>query len=190
MKVAVLFNGPPRSGKDTAADYILQHAPFGHKLKFSDTLKSGTHALYGLDTYVNKYEDCKEQPHEDFLGLTPRQAYIDVSEKFMKPQHGKDVFGRILAQRIKRSDANLILVPDSGFLDEALPVIDLLGIENVLLLRIKRGGTSFANDSRSYWPAPFDLQEHDVWNFMLQDFQTQVLGLVCRWLDWRAGHVE
>ena len=34
----------------------------------------------------------KDEPNETFLGLTPREALISMSEIYMKPFHGDEVF--------------------------------------------------------------------------------------------------
>ena len=49
----ILFNGPKRTGKDTAADLCIKHVRViqkvnAVKLKFADALKRATHESNGL----------------------------------------------------------------------------------------------------------------------------------------------
>lgn len=149
-KKIILLNAPPRAGKDTAAIYIADKYYFTH-LKFAGILKQRTHSLYGFnDQPIDFYEDCKDTPHDDFLGLTPRQAYINVSEKYFKPIHGQDVFGHFLKKEILSSSSNYFIISDSGFWNEAQVLIDTFGVDNVYLIRIAKNNCSFDNDSRSY----------------------------------------
>lgn len=153
MRKVILLNGPPRAGKDTAGDYLVSQLA-GSKLKFSDPVKGGTHAAYELDVPTDHFEDVKDQRLPEFFGYTPRSCYIDHSERYMKPKHGKDIFGQLFVRRMIRSDDEIIIVPDSGFVEEAAPVLDEVGPDNVMVVRIHRDGKSFAGDSRSYINLP------------------------------------
>lgn len=157
----IFINGPPRSGKDTLADHIVRTNPGFKKVKFAQVLKERTHALYGHpDLPHDWFEETKDVPNAIFLGQTPRQAYINVSEKLMKPIHGKEVFGELLlAELVKQADGvKAFVVSDSGFADEAFPVIRWVGGSNCILVRIhaEKRGCTFANDSRSHIDLPID----------------------------------
>lgn len=163
MKI-VLINAAPRAGKDTLAKEIQFICAGGAEIhKFADELKGMTHRLYAtLDAsnagdYLLRepsdyFEECKDRPRLEFLGITPRQAYIGVSELLMKPLFGKDIFGRILADKVAafEGSVDVVLVSDSGFAEEARVLVDRFGAQNVYLVRLLRPGTSFANDSRSH----------------------------------------
>lgn len=167
-KRIVLLNGPPRCGKDTAGQILREE--FGAvPQKFAHALKVGTHALFAAmlgdladdaggdpchdDAY---YEDRKEEPMPEFLGLTPRQAYIAVSEVLMKPTFDRQVFGRILADRIAHSGTAhpIHVVTDSGFEPEGMVLVDRFGAHNCTLVRLHRPGCDFSGDSRSYIDLP------------------------------------
>jgi hypothetical protein len=153
----VLLNGPPRAGKDTAANAICAAYPQGLKLGFSHHLKRATHAAYGLpQDPIDAFEAVKDQHRDEFFGLTPRQAYIAHSEDYMKPLHGKKVFGRLWLRSALASGAPLVVVPDSGFVDEALVGIHEVGEANALLIRVhaEGRGKTFAGDSRSHISLP------------------------------------
>jgi len=151
----VLFNAPPRAGKDAAADAVLDSGlAYAVKLKFANILKDRTHALYGLSCDTNAFEDSKDEVSDLFHGLTPRQAYIAVSETYFKKVHGEAFFGHLLAEQIEAEDTgeddDLIVVSDSGFRAEAEVIVSAVGASNVTLVRIHREDHDFRSDSRGY----------------------------------------
>jgi hypothetical protein len=151
----IFVQGPPGSGKDAIGTLLSKRIPNSKIVKFAEVLKNRTHALYGLyDKYGflphYAFDATKDQPSPDFLGLTPRQAYIAVSETYFKPQHGKDVFGVFLAAQLK-TDGTVYIVTDSGFPAEAKPIIEKFGDDQCVVLQMFRRGKTFAGDSRGYW---------------------------------------
>src|SRR5690349_14966217 len=84
----LLVNGPPRSGKDTVGAILREFFPGSiYETKMAKALKERTHALYNLlDPETGRalrhdaFELVKDQPRDEFRGLTPRRAYIAVSE--------------------------------------------------------------------------------------------------------------
>ncbi len=151
MKKVILLNSPAGGGKDYAADYITNKFDQAKKDKFARVLKERTHALYGYTWRPHDYyEAVKEIPTKDFFGLTPRQAYINVSEVYFKPIHGKDIFGKILSKELDKYDWDIIVISDSGFVEEAEVLINKYGSENVILIKVIRPGHSFKGDSRNY----------------------------------------
>ena len=151
----VFLNGPPKSGKDYAGRAILSLFPGARTAKFSRILKERTHGLYGI--YDNGrpvphdwFEDCKDEPAKEFLGLTPRHAYISVSEGYLKPKHGESVLGELLVQELLSHSAPLVAVTDSGFVQEAEKVVEHFGAARCKLVQLHRKECSFDNDSRGY----------------------------------------
>lgn len=164
----ILLNGPPRSGKDTAADELISflgsRSIDARKYKFATALKERAHAMYGMtDAPPDAFESVKDERNSAFYGLTPRQAYIEVSERYFKAVHGDDFFGRLLAEELRTWRPEIALVSDSGFLSEALVLIEEFGADNMSLVRIHREGTDFKNDSRGYLDI-FGIKTYDVDN--------------------------
>jgi hypothetical protein len=123
--------------------------------KFAKALKERTHALYGLmqngkPLPHDHFEMVKDSPDFQFHGITPRQAYIAVSETLMKPLHGNEFWGSRLLDDLDDNFDSLIVVTDSGFAIEAGPIIEAFGEANCTLIRLHREGCNFENDSRSY----------------------------------------
>lgn len=204
---AILLNAPPRAGKDTAAEilYKLLHREMvelklvPHHMKMADTLKVGAHALFGRpNTRANHYESEKDQQHPDFFGQTPRKVYQDLSEKFMKPQYGVDIFGRLFARRVERVlldqaeelPANLgsvIICSDVGFSDEVTALTNMLQPENILLLHILRTGCDYRGDTRT--SINLDrVRSIDVTNYgTMREFEILITDIVLRWLTERMS---
>lgn len=163
MVKVIIFNGPPRSGKDTCARLLTHMIQNCFIQKFSDPLKYGAHALYGLHT-KNKdhYEANKDEPRDEFFGKTAREIYIALSETYLKVHHGKEVFGELFVKALQQKLASytptasdlgmptVVAISDCGFLYELLPVIKFARPENCCLVRLYRPGCNFAKDSREY----------------------------------------
>jgi hypothetical protein len=136
-----------------------------------------------IDMYGNVpgYEETKEQ-HIDWLGCSYRQWQIDYSEKFMKPLYGKDIFSRLFVERNINKPSRAVVVPDSGFAEEAKPVADAFGLENTLLIRVHRPGCDFSKDSRSYIsgisPNEFDVDNDGSF----EDYYHKVVVIVADFL--------
>ena len=161
MTKIILFNGPPRSGKDTAADiaYEMTNAdPFmKSSLKFAKVVKEGAHHTLGLIRpngvpYAHGFfESNKDEKIREFRGFSPRETYIWYSEEVMKPRYGPAIFGEILADQIGPGAPDaVIFISDSGFLEEVEVLLDRYGPAALTLVRMHRSGCTFDGDSRSY----------------------------------------
>lgn len=147
----VLLCGPPGSGKDESARLLvhsLQNAC--HK-----EMKSALHACVMQHFNISPElwrqlceREHKETPQVCLGGRSPRQAQIYVSEQLIKPTYGDGYFALKALEDFESGKINV--VSDSGFSVEADVMCSHLGAENVLIVRLSRNGTSFANDSRSY----------------------------------------
>jgi hypothetical protein len=170
MQPIILVNGPPGSGKDTLGKHLVERYPQFEIAKFAWEIKERTHSLYGRPELPHDhFEEVKDIPSGFFMGLTPRQAYIHVSEMYFKPVHGQEVFGNLLVKHLTtRVMASGYVITDSGFESEAVPVLRHYGSENCILVRINGRGT-FSNDSRSYITLP--IETIDIYNtYSVRDF--------------------
>jgi hypothetical protein len=99
-------------------------------------------------------EKLKNEPCPFLGGLSLRVFYQKLSEEFIKPALGAEAFGNALLARAANficfADGALILT-DSGFRQEAEPVINCVGLSNCLQVRMLRKGTTFKGDTRSWW---------------------------------------
>lgn len=187
-----LFNGPPRSGKDTAAEHLA--AKLGKLMKFAEPIKAAiTAAFHGGNRVEFNWYDSPEQkdlPHEVYGGRTTREVQISFSEDWVKwgcnPKgnvRDEAAFGRILARSIDRVLAEKTLpfatpaffVSDSGFRPEAEVLVQKYGAPNIFLVRIFRAGYDFKVDSRGYIElADLGVREWEVKNKDLHTYLAEV----------------
>lgn len=155
MKQLIILNGPPRSGKDTLAKYLYEKHKHFHHVKFANELKIIAHRFYNTpDQHPDAYEKFKDQPLTEFIGLSPRQAYINLSEDYIKKHHGKDFFGLQLISTIKKvqdNNENVFIVSDGGFEEELLPLLEVFNPALFTIVQVHRAGCTFDNDSRHYF---------------------------------------
>ena len=196
----VLFNGPPSSGKDTAARYLYHSTTIDYPFvqeRMSMPIKKAFASIMG--EYIDKwgdvagYEDKKEQNIE-LLGCSYRQWQIDFSEKFMKPLYGEAIFGALFCLRAARHSKNAVfLVPDCGFDIEYKTLTDVFGLSNVFVIKLYRPGCTYAKDSRSWLKVGSDFipDQGDatgryvahINNSGTQDeFEIKILNTVFGWL--------
>lgn len=157
MTKIILLNGPAGSGKDTIADHLVQEYPcMFSKQSFKESLYELTAGYFGVSLgYIieqNSDRVTKETPNKFLGGKTPREALIYASEDVYKPRYGKSVFGQKAKQRLVQSMTNVF--SDSGFIEEAEPLLEQVGTDNMICVQIERDGCSFENDSRDYVGVP------------------------------------
>lgn len=147
----ILFNGPPGSGKDAAADYFkekgFKHLSFKYQL-YKETVK---YFDVNYDWFMEGYKDrnVKEVPSTLLGNMSRREAMIYVSEKVIKPRNGLDYFGNQVANEIQ--DGQDYAISDGGFIDELIPVINTVGSDNFILVQLTRDGCDYSTDSRRYF---------------------------------------
>lgn len=185
-KKIIFFNGPPRSGKDTIVTRLLSRFPTAQDIKFSTPLKTSLPVFFGLSSsQIKLLEQDKEVPKDYFLGKSWREVQISLSEEWAKPVFGGRVFGNITRNIIDNNeDANIFLISDSGFQEEASALIEHFGKANCLLIRLKREGTDFSKDSRSYWDNVHDIQEITLYNDKtIGAAVDKAAEIVIRWIE-------
>jgi hypothetical protein len=89
-------------------------------------------------------------PHLTVCWFSLRQAMIYISEIICKPRFGDNFFGVARAKAIV--DGEVAVDSSTGFVSELPPLIERLGQESILLIRVHREGATFEGDSRNYIP--------------------------------------
>ena len=190
----VMLNGPPGSGKDFAAQTLVEadDLSVSHH-KFAEPLKDMACALLEIDNKT--LEMSKKQPI-GLYGVTVRQLLIDMSEKWMKPCYGKDIFGKIAAERVSEAmqlsdhfgeePYDLYVFSDCGFADEVKHVIKLFGEKNALLIRLHREGCTYEGDSRSYIELD-NVRSMDITNLGDKQFPKAITTFVKQWMKERKN---
>ena len=143
----VVFNGPPGSGKDEAADYAVNSRGARH-LRLKEPLVKAVKLQYGIgdaDWRAMYVRELKDQPSIQLDGLSPREALIHMSENVLKPALGQDVFGRAVADKLR---PGLTCLSDGGFRAELDAIADVA--DRLVVVHLSRDGCTFEGDSRSY----------------------------------------
>lgn len=158
----ILLNGPPRSGKDTLGQGLIEHLTkqgyYAFHEKFSAPLKTSFAGMMKRpmfkDFIVGYWEDRKEHIVPG-LGVSFRKWQQDMSERFMKPCYGQDIFGRLLHQRLIDKgvfDTNekpaVAVITDCGFQVEVDYLLQHLTKADIIVFQIHRAGCTFEGDTR------------------------------------------
>lgn len=115
--------------------------------------------------------------------LSIRQAVILVSECLIKPTLGKNWFGVRRAAEIL--DGEIIVDGSAAFLEEIPPLVQRVGMDNILLIRIKGRGT-FEGDSRSFIPDGLVKNTIDVYNNTTeQEYLDKMYSIVTDFINQR-----
>lgn len=150
---AILLNGPPSSGKDTIGGMLWRKFQGSHVVKFSQPIIDFMLREFSID--MNRVDKDMLHPHTP--GRTPRQVAIAYSENFCKPLFGPVYFGYTAVEKLQaysKTGVEVAIYTDSGFVQEAKPVLDYCGKGRVLQVVLHRNGCHFSNDSRSIWEHP------------------------------------
>lgn len=190
MQKVIILNAPPFSGKDFGAaflkDYFLSCGLPAHHKEFKKQLFKATKAAYGIpeDVWEDLYTREKKELPSSYLVyngemISPRQAMINTSEKLMKPMFGLDVFGKAAAFDL--SDG-INVFSDGGFEEEIQPLIDKVGKDNILIIKIFREDCTFEGDSRNYVDID-GVPIREIVNLGDNSFLDGLVDVVEEWLD-------
>lgn len=151
------FNGPPRSGKDTIAQAVMNqldkegcNVPV-HKYALAGTMRAGAAAILGIDCTDRWYHDNKDIPLDVLNGGTFRRFMIDMSEHFVKALYGQDFWAKLLHARNRtwwNGIPSILIITDIGFSAEVEFLCE--HSRHYLGVRVDRPNTDFSKDSRSY----------------------------------------
>jgi hypothetical protein len=184
-----VLNGPPRAGKDTGSEILLDALKDAEVYPFFRPIKEMLHAELGLDVPHDHFEEDKDRPLEAFKGMTPRRAYIDKGER-LQAEFGQSVLIDIYFESIAICTAP-ILVTTCGNDGEACEISNIFGNENVLVLRIHKDGCDFSQDSRS-WVTSSHLNLRDVKNVhgRQREYQSEIAAIARQWVDTRRAEID
>lgn len=163
----IFINGPAGSGKSTLATMLCEANTKVWRESFAEPIREMLYAVFfpneGVIERTIDFRDgtIKKRNLLQFAGLKVnhvcvdplvRQAMIDFSERYMKPNFGQDIFGQLLLARCQEQETwyDHFVIDDSGFAPEAQVVIAAAGAEHCLLIRLHRDGCDFVGDSRGY----------------------------------------
>jgi len=180
MTNIVIFNGPPRSGKDYAACAVqkyLGHDACAH-IKMSQPLKNLVSTITGVSLLDLEAE--KEKPHAFGMHMSYRDAQIGLFESIARVM-GRDWLGRAATSKIAKLDHENVVISDGGRSEEIVPLIDMFGGKNIMVVQLVRRGTSFQGDIRHYINDP-RVHTEIVLNNSDNTFTNDVIDLVGQWI--------
>jgi hypothetical protein len=129
------------SGKDTAAEYLIQN--YGFKgIKFADGLKDMMRAI-GLTTEEMEDRKLKEEPHPLLCGRSPRYAMQKLGTEWGRDLIADELWTSLWASRC--NGKRLVVTADMRFFNEAA----IIEKNNGILIRIFRPET---DPPRETWP--------------------------------------
>ncbi len=152
MHKVIFVNGPPRSGKDQAG-MILKRTHNVRIYKLSRPMKDALAAFFYIDHFMMKdeIEPNKDTRSAEFGDLSWRGIQISFAETWAKPVLGQDILGKLGVMFLKQGTTyDITVITDSGFVEECMPIVKHIGIDNCLLIQLSRDGCTFEGDSRSY----------------------------------------
>ena len=138
------FVGLIGSGKDTAADYLVQH--FGFKRdSFANTLKDAVSSIFGWDRELieGRTKEAREWREQvdtwwanrlNIPNLTPRWVLQQWGTEVCRIGFHDDIWIASLENRVRTTDANIV-ISDVRFPNEIAAIKNAGG----LVVRIKRG---------------------------------------------------
>ena len=143
MTLAILYNGPPSCGKDAIGRRVA--AALGWPvLQFKDKLYLDTAKHFEVEPewFITAHNvGDKSAPRPELDNLSTRDALIHVSERVIKPIHGKDYFGVAAAVKMATMSNVGFVFTDSGFLEELIPVRKM--VDDLIVIQLYREGCPF-----------------------------------------------
>ena len=159
-KVIIQIGGFKRSGKDTISKMIANHYQSSGKLvdifHYADPLKQIAASIFNisleqLDEFKNsKTELWRFDQFDNAYQVTDfREVLMKIGNEAIKPVFGNDVWQKIMWEKIEKSEADIIIIPDFRFTVEDIP--------NAVTIRIIND--DIVNDT--YHPSETELIDFD-----------------------------
>lgn len=140
-KVIIQIGGFKRSGKDTISQMIANHYQSNGKLvdifHYADPLKQIAASIFDIsleqldDFKNNKTELYRFNTYEEPCKVTDfREILMKIGNEAIKPVFGSDVWQKIMFEKIEKSEADIIIIPDFRFAVEHIPNAVTIRINN------------------------------------------------------------
>lgn len=185
------FNGPPRAGKDTLAAMVADHLCQKTNLPvltipLSMPMRKMAMGAIGVEYQLDTYERIKDQPIAALKGMLLRQFMIDISESYMKPTQGQEIWSELLCESIPLDFQGILLVPDFGFQHEPDFFERRFDSSRVCAVQVHREGKDFNGDSRGWVHSTHTYKVHN--DGSLDDLKTEavrIYGRLVNQMGWR-----
>ena len=122
----IAFTGLPRSGKDTAAGYLIDRHGF-QRVQFSEPLKQAAAILLGRPlSQMHGYQDFDRELIMPEWGFSIRYFLQRLGTEVMRENFGADFWVKLMRNRLKDAAGDFVIT-DLRFENEAAMVRDLGG---------------------------------------------------------------
>jgi len=182
----ILLNGPPRSGNDTAAEFIilmLGNSKVCHE-KLSKPIKSSLRHIFNFNnTEMKALEAYKDHKNRSEYGdLSWRGMQIAMFEH-LKETYGPEILGNLFQRRDRDNGKKHTVISDSGRKDEIEPIIAANPYKNIGLIELSRPGCSYDGDIREYIGRHRSIGHYErVDNkYDLELFKVQIKRVLVKW---------
>jgi hypothetical protein len=182
----ILLNGPPRCGKDTAAEFItlmVGNSKVQH-IKMSRPMKAALRLIFGFTmAEVRELEENKDQGNgPEFADLSYREMQIKLFEH-LKETYGPEVLGRIFIRHDRHTMKRHTVVSDAGLSVEIEPIVEAYPYKEIGLIQIRRPGCNFDDDIREYIGPHRGIGNFEVVEnkYDLELFQAQIRRVLVKW---------
>jgi hypothetical protein len=176
----IILNGPPYSGKDTAAEFIHGLVDAYHH-KLSRPLKLGLESIYNFTKDEMRYlEEHKDEPISRLNDFSWRESQIKLFQH-LESCYGPAILAEIACEYIKKNVmVTHTVISDGGRQIEVDEIIKVFKWNDVGIIRLYREGCTFENDIRQYIYGT--KQEEDIDNkYDLELFEAQVKRILVKW---------
>ena len=140
-KVIIQIGGFKRSGKDTISQMIANHYQSSGKLvdifHYADPIKEHVCKLFNisleqLDEFKNSKTElwCYDNFENAYKVTDFREVLMKIGNEAIKPVFGNDVWQKIMWEKIEKSEADIIIIPDFRFKVEHIPNAVTIRITN------------------------------------------------------------
>lgn len=159
----IAFGYKARSGKDTAAEFLIHQYGF-KRIAFADALKHTTAAAFGLsDEQVFGDQKLEVDP---FWGVTPASLLQTVGTELFRDNVDEDHWVRVVMRAIDAEPGANWVIPDCRFPNEAEAVKARGGI----VIRVDRDADKRGDVARNASHASeVSMDEYTDWDWILDN---------------------
>jgi hypothetical protein len=181
----ILLNGPPGSGKDTAAEFIILALGNSkvHHDKLSKPLKSSLRTIFNFSiTEMRALEAYKDHSNGPEYGdLSWRQMQIEMF-KSLEASYGPRVLGHLFVRRNRDNAKRHTVISDAGRTIEIQPIIESNPFDQIGCIHLSRPECDYSNDIREYIDTKDIGHVEDVNNkYDLELFKAQIRKVLRKW---------
>ncbi len=139
-KVIIQIGGFKRSGKDTISQMIANHYQSSGKLvdifHYADPIKEHVCKLFNISLeQLDEFKNSKKElwsfdNYDNAYKVTDFRDILTSTGDSFKSIFGDDIFLRLMWEKIEKSEADIIIIPDFRFTVEHIPNAVTIRINN------------------------------------------------------------